>query len=64
MRIIKCDMCGKEIGLDSPSAAVDLNYNDKARSLFLFRNKHMDVCMDCADKLLEYMADGTKGEGR
>ena len=62
MRIIKCDICGKEVPLDCASATLDLYYDDKARRLFLFRNKHMDVCMDCADKLLEYMADGTKGD--
>ena len=61
MRIIKCDMCGKEI-TDCPSATAFICYNDKARNLLQRRNKMYELCVDCADGAEEYFEDGAKGD--
>lgn len=62
----KCDICGKECDGDK---AFHLNYplifvtnqQDGASSRPYIENKGIDVCHDCADKILKIEASGAMG---
>ena len=58
MRIVKCDLCGKECGNEKISNTSSLNLIPPGPSLSL----RWDLCETCANKVIDYLNKGEKHE--